>query len=205
MNKIDKKGAVITILLVIFQPICYFFAKIVQGNPTLIGNNIDTQIPFIIIFIIPYVLWYLLLFIIPYYLYVKDKETFKKYTISYILCILISIIIFIIYPTTVNRPEIIGTDILSIITKIVFFCDTPQVNCFPSIHCEISMLFILYILNCNNTKKDIKLLTIIISILIMLSTLFIKQHVFIDLIGGTLLAIITYLITKIISKKISTN
>ena len=51
----------------------------------------------------------------------------------------------------------------------------------------------------------LKIFTLIISILIMIATLFIKQHVFIDLISGDALAIVSYIIVskfKKINKKV---
>ena len=136
-----------------------------------------------------------MIFIIPYYLYCKDKDKFIKYTMAYILCSMIGNIVFISYPSTVARPTVTGTDIFSLIAKFIYWIDTPT-NCFPSLHCAISMLFILYICESKNTNTITKISVCIISILIMLSTLFTKQHVVVDFISGDILALIVYLIVK---------
>ena len=151
-------------------------------------------------FIIPYCVWYLLIFLIPYYLYKKDKNIFIKYIISYVFCTVIANIIFIIYPTYVNRPIVNGTNILELITRIVFWIDTPAQNCFPSLHCAVSMLFILYMFECKKCPLYLKILTLIISILIMIATLCTKQHVFIDLVSGDVLAIVSYIIVNNLKK-----
>lgn len=195
LEKIEIKPIITTISLVCIQSILYFISKLLQGDLNLVGNVIDTKIPFVPAFFIPYCIWYLMIFIIPYYLYCKDKDKYIKYTMAYILCSMIGNIVFISYPSTVARPTVTGTDIFSLIAKFIYWIDTPT-NCFPSLHCAISMLFILYICESKNTNIITKISVCIISILIMLSTLFTKQHVVVDFISGDILALIVYLIVK---------
>ena len=194
-EKIELKPIITTICLVCIQSILYFVSKLLQGNLNLIGNTIDAKIPFLPAFFIPYCIWYLMIFLIPYYLYCKDKDKFVKYVISYVLCSMIGNIVFISYPSTVARPTVTGTDIFSLIAKFIYWIDTPT-NCFPSLHCAISMLFILYVCEDKNTNIITKISVCVISILIMFSTLFTKQHVVADFISGDILALIVYLIVK---------
>ncbi len=194
MKEVKIKPLLITLLTIIIQSICYGAAKLLQGNPTLIGNMIDTKIPFIIYFIIPYTLWYFLIFIIPYIFYIKNKQTFIKYTLSFLIMSLISNIIFIVFPTTIARPVIENKGFFNIITNIVYGIDNPATNCFPSLHCATSFIWILYSITMKELKKYQKILIIIMSLLIIVGTLFIKQHVFIDAIGGIVLSIIVFLI-----------
>ena len=201
MKKIEIKPVITTVLLITFQSLMYLISRLFESHHHLIGNTIDTKIPFNIWFMIPYCLWYILIFIVPYFLYKKDKDNFIRYIYSYMICTLIANIIFIVYPTTVARPEITGKGILEFITSFIFKIDNPPMNCFPSLHCAMSMLFILFILEIKNVKKNVKITITLISILIMISTLYTKQHVFIDLISGVILAIITYIIVKIFYKE----
>lgn len=197
MKKLELKPIIISIILVLSQSILYAISKSINLVDTItIGNYIDTLIPFKIYFIIPYCLWYLLIFVMPYYYYRKDKDILVKYVISYLLISLVANIIFILCKTTVIRPEITGNGILQTMTRIVFDIDTPAVNCFPSLHCAISFLWIIYTFNTKNTNKYFKVIITIISILIILSTLFIKQHVFIDMLGGISLTILITIIVK---------
>ena len=85
-------------------------------------------------------------------------------------------------------------------TRIVFWVDTPAQNCFPSLHCAVSMLFILYMFECKKCPLYLKILTLIISILIMIATLCTKQHVFIDLLSGDILAIVSYIMVNNLKK-----
>ncbi len=201
MKKIEFKPIVTTILLILFQTLCYFISKFFQADPYLIGNLIDDKIPFSVWAIIPYFTWYLLIFLVPYFLFIKNKESFIKYVYAYIFTTVVANIIFIIFPTTVARPEVTVSGPITFVTKFIFDIDTPIMNCFPSLHCAMSMLFILYMFENKDINKWIKISTLIVSIIIMISTLFIKQHVFVDLVSGDILASIIYLFVRIIYKE----
>ncbi len=194
MKKIEFKPILVTIGLIAFQSFCYLITKLIEGDPHLIGNSIDLQIPFNIYAIIPYCIWYILLFIVPYVLYKKDKTLFSKYCLTYIFMTIVANIIFVIYPTTVVRPVIEGSSFIELITRFIFWIDTPILNCFPSLHCAISMLWILFITTSKNTNIYFKLFIFIISITIMASTLILKQHVFIDLVSGDIIATVIYIV-----------
>ncbi len=194
MKKIELKPIIIVICLIMFQGLCYLISKQLEGTPHLIGSLIDQKIPFSIYAIIPYCTWYFMLFIVPYIIYKKDKTKFSKYCITYILMTIVANIIFVIYPTTVNRPIVEGASIIELLTRLIFWIDTPVLNCFPSLHCAISMLWILFIFNIKESTNKEKMIITTISILIMLSTLYLKQHVFIDLVSGDIIATCIYFI-----------
>lgn len=192
-KKIELKPLLIAIGLVLFQSILFFALRPIQGQAHLIGNFIDDKIPFTKCFIIPYYIWFLLIFAIPYYLYKKDKDLLSKYIISYVVCAIVATIIFTVYPSTVARPDYLpNNNILNIMVNIIYWVDNPPINCFPSMHCAISMLFILTISNSKQTKLHNKIIIILISILIMASTLYTKQHVFIDLVSGDIIMLLIY-------------
>ena len=196
LEKIEIKPLITTVVLILIQTIMYFISKLFQGDPHLIGNFIDEAIPFNSWFILFYYLWYLLIFLVPYYLYLKDKNKFCKYIINYFFISLIANIVFLIYPSIVVRPEFETTGILTFLTNFIYWIDTPAINCFPSLHCAISMLFILTICTSKKANLKFKIFIFISSILIMFSTLFTKQHVFVDLVSGDILAFIVYLIFR---------
>ncbi len=193
MKKLELKPLLISIGLVVFQSIFYFGLRFIQGEPHIVGNYIDTQIPFINYFIIPYYIWFILIFAIPYYYYKVDKDSLVNYIISYTACIIIANIIFAVYPSTVIRPEgIPNSNIINFMVNVIYFIDNPPLNCFPSMHCAVSMLFILTISRQKDTKLIYRLIIIFISMLIMASTLFTKQHVFIDFVAGDIIMILCY-------------
>ncbi len=54
MKNIELKPILAAIILIIFQCVLFWTAKMIEGTPHLIGNAIDNKIPFNIWFIIPY-------------------------------------------------------------------------------------------------------------------------------------------------------
>lgn len=196
MKKIEKKPLLIAIGLILIQSGGYLITKLFVSNPHLIGNAIDAKIPFSIYAIIPYSTWFFLLIIVPYILYKKDKQNLSKYIVSYIMMTIIADIIFVCYPTTVARPEVTGTSLIELLVRLEFWVDTPVLNCFPSMHCAISMLWLLYMLASKETNKLEKILIPILCIAIMISTLFIKQHVFIDLVSGVIISTVVFIVVQ---------
>lgn len=194
MKKYEKyKPLLIPLVLSCIQGLSYLIVKPFQTNIHVLGSNIDNHIPFISYFVIAYCTWYLMLFLVPYLLYKKDRTMLAKYVSSLLIGILVCCITYIIYPTTVIRPEINSNNLFDQLVGFIYLIDTPAINCMPSIHCLLSMLFILSIGVSKKFNLRAKLIVSIVSILIMFSTLFIKEHAFIDLITGDLLMTIVFI------------
>lgn len=199
MNKIEFKPIFITAFFVFLQLFMYKIVGVLQRDPIILGSMLDDNIPFNVIGIIPYCLWYILLFLVPYIFYKKDKKDFALYISLYFIMNFIADIIYLVYPTTVIRPEITQSGLLYDITRIVFNIDTPIINCLPSLHCAIATLWVIMFIK-RKYPLTIKLPIILISILVIPSTLIIKQHVIIDATLGIIYAIVIYFIVKRISK-----
>ena len=182
--------------LTIFQATIYFITKLFSMDYYVLNNALDDLFPFVSEFIYLYVFWYILLFAVPYLYYKYDKEALKKYTYINFISVCICSIIFVLFPTTIIRPEINSSGITNSILNMIYSMDVPAVNCFPSIHCLICFIFIL----CNIKSKlpsIYKYLINILSVLIVLSTLLIKQHVIVDALGSLVISILVYIyVTK---------
>ena len=61
--------------------------------------------------------------------------------------------------------------------------DVPT-NCFPSMHCLLAYIVFRQSFYCDNVKPWMKALAGVITVLVCLSTVFVKQHVVLDIIGG---------------------
>lgn len=175
----------------------YFFIKLFITEYNLIGSTLDNYIPFIPSFIYFYMMWYPFEIFSLYYIYKKDKNNYIKTLAVLIISLIIMYIIFIIYPTMVDRPEVNSFNSLTtLLLYIAFKSDTP-VNCFPSGHCIICFVMIFSFIKSKNITFKNKIIFIVINILIILSTLFVKQHVIYDVIGSFILTITSfYLIYK---------
>lgn len=110
----------------------------------------------------------------------------------------ICLLFFVFMPTTNVRPELEGGGLFNFGMWLVYSLDTPT-NLFPSTHCSIAWMGARLMLK--EVKWKRKWLVGIgaygFCILIFLSTLFTKQHVILDVIGGVLVAEIGLLLTHI--------
>lgn len=197
LKKINFKVIGIIVSLILFESIFYLLAKLTPFNVLVLGNNIDNQLPFISEFIYFYIYWYLLLFLIPYVVYLKNENLFYKYISIFIFCVIISTIIFFLLPTTLERPEIIVNDLDTFILNLIYSMDNPALNCFPSMHCAICFLFIYISYFLEDLKWYYKTFFVVSSILVIVSTLLIKQHVIIDVIGAFILCFLSIIFTQI--------
>lgn len=191
-----NKSIIYVIILVLTQCLSYFLSKISPLKPVLLSSSLDDKIPFIPIFVLFYVFWYLLLVFVPMMLYKKDNEKFKIYFVSVLICLFLSALTFIFYPTMINRPSFKVTNLSTFILNIVYFFDTPAVNCMPSVHCLICFMFLYVSFRNKNIKFSLRLLLEIMSIIVILSTLFIKQHVLIDVFTAFILSFVVYMLVK---------
>lgn len=203
MKKLKDKPLILITSSIIIQLILYSIVKIFGNNPSILNNNIDEAIPFCVYGIIPYILWYLLLFIIPLMIYHKNKRVFYKYIFGYLLLVLLADLTYAVIPTIFIRDVTVDNSFLSSILNIIYTIDTPPLNCFPSLHCGVSMLFILYSFKLKNLKIQNKILISIISILIMISTVLIKQHSYLDIFSGIIYASISFCIIELLYNKVT--
>lgn len=157
-------------------------------------SKIDNKIPFIKEFVPAYYFWFVYMALGLIYLGRKSIKDFYKMEIFLSLGMIISFIIFIIYPNEqFPRPDVTGKDIFSFLVNFIYSHDGTN-NVFPSIHVCNAIGVHLCLINYDKIKDRAKLLSFTAMILICASTLFIKQHSIIDVIGGAILSGIIYLI-----------
>lgn len=201
-NKVVK-ASLISITLILLQTIIFFLTKWSVNSIHLINNSsIDSFIPFSPYFIYFYVSWYILLFLIPFIAYFKNKKVLNEYIIlSITTCILVGLT-YIIYPTTIIRANFSINNISSYLVNLMYKIDTPVRNCFPSAHCIYSFIFIICLFKIKNINKIFRYFLIFISIMIIPTTLLIKQHVFIDVVGAIIYIVFIIIISKLLIKHI---
>ncbi|MEH7548923.1 phosphatase PAP2 family protein [Neobacillus vireti] len=150
-------------------------------------TSLDKAIPVVKLFVVPYVAWVGYLTITLTYFCFKDSTLAFKTILVFDLGLLVCFIIYYFYQTVGPvRPEITGEDFLSRILQYVYKIDQPY-NCFPSIHVMSSYLMIRAIRNSSLSKRWIKWSIVCFSTSIILATLFIKQHVIMDVVAAIVL------------------
>jgi membrane-associated phospholipid phosphatase len=198
---IKKYCHLLFILSIAGQGLIYtLIAAHFSQNSVSIGSWIDDRIPYVSWFVIFYAAWMIVLYAAFIYMGLTDRSLYLRTIIVYNVAVTVSNIIFILFPTHMPRPEISGNDIFTRLVQFIYSNDKP-VNCFPSIHCLTSYLLLV---SMNRHKLFSVSLRIVFSVLlwsIIASTVFIKQHAFIDVIGGVALAELTYRIVYYILSK----
>lgn len=185
-------------LLLLFIPytLGYYLTGHLLEPVAYIHCRLDDLIPYMEIFIVPYVLWYVYVGGVMFWLMVKDKTEFQKYCVFLFTGLFICIFIFILWPTGVDfRPEPSGTGLFGKLVQIIFTIDNPTNVC-PSIHVYASLVALVTVIKSSVIKKNF-ILTLgawILTISICLSTVFLKQHSVIDGLCGGLLCLAVYLI-----------
>ncbi len=204
-----KKYKDYIILLIItmgLQSVIYDLVKAFEVNFYVMETMVE--LPFIKQFVYFYDIWYPFIILNTFLVYKYNKKDFKNLILVMLLTGFVAQITFIVYPTMVLRPEITVNSLADWIVSITYKLDTPAVNCLPSMHCVYCFATSFFILRSKNLKPKYRALIVTISMLIVLSTMFIRQHVIEDallaLLYTTLVTIIV-LVNKGLVEKINTK
>lgn len=186
--------------VLIYMPWFVWLEAHVTTEFNLIHVPLDDKIPFCEYFIIPYFLWFLFVPAVMIYLFFYSRKEFYEASAFLFIGMTAFLILCTIWPNGLNlRQDISYKDnFCSNLVKMLYKTDT-STNVFPSIHVFNTLGCLIALLKSKGMKGHtvIKLLSTILSILIVLSTMFLKQHSVIDVIGGFGLALIMYLIVYV--------
>lgn len=139
---------------------------------------IDDKIPLIPVFIIPYIGYFI--YIITTIVLLWNSSVINTFFITYIISYIIAGFFWYFIPNGVKRPVIKGKDIFSKLIALIYKYDD-DTNGFPSAHIFATLIcsyFLLLVF-----PQQIILITTI-TLLISSSTVFVKQHYVLDLVGG---------------------
>ena len=149
--------------------------------------SIDNAIPFISAFSMIYVLAYVQ-WIVGYILIARDSRELCCRVISgELISKLICMVLFLLVPTTMARAEIVSDGLFDRIVGSIYRLDAAD-NFFPSIHCLESWVCFRGAMQMKKTGPWYRYVTLLFSLLVFASTVLIKQHAAVDIIGGILTA-----------------
>lgn len=184
------------ILFLLYVPVYMHFFVWLESRTNLhfteIHCFIDDIIPFCEVFIIPYLLWFIYVILIIFYLFIQTDHLEDFYRCFFTLMLGMTTCLFIYYifpnmqqmrPTEFEHPNIF-TDTIGFI-----YAKDTDTNVFPSIHVFNSVAVHTGFATSHGFRKKTgcKRASLILCILICLSTMFLKQHSFLDVAGGLLL------------------
>jgi membrane-associated phospholipid phosphatase len=190
----EHKQCWVLLYFLIYFPWFLYLEKTVTTDYHIIHCSLDDKIPFCEYFIIPYLSWFLFLAVTILWFLVKESKT-DFYRLTGILFggMTICLAICTIFPNGLSlRQEMDASkNVFSWLTSMIYSVDT-STNVFPSIHVYTTLVTQYAIMRSQLAKKVrwIPRATGILSILIILSTLFLKQHSVVDVTGGILLGLL---------------
>lgn len=179
----------------IYVPWFYYLEQRRDIRHFIIHSPIDNYIPFVEYFIIPYLLWFAFIAVTAVYFFFTSRTDFYRFTAFICTGMTIFLIICTVFPNGLNlRPDTFARDNLFVdLVKDLYRADTPT-NVLPSIHVFNSVGAAVAIAHSKSLKKHRKIQygAYALTVLIILSTMFLKQHSVTDVIAAFAMACIIY-------------
>lgn len=191
------KVIIVQIILLAFQIVMYFGCEKFQHNMHDVKRPIDDKIPFLPFTALPYSLWFPLIALFPLAVCFADFGYYWIYMSVMFLEIVISVICYMIYPTTFERPVPPDT-FFGNAMKIIYKGSYRGLNCAPSLHCSSCYLIMYVAILCPNLPLVIKLVAVIVAVMIVISTMTTKQHTVIDVVSAFVLFVVCLLLGKLV-------
>ena len=194
-----KHGLIILAYAIVYLTLFgYLEQKPVHGFHV-IDTVFDSHIPFCEYFIVPYLLWFPYQVVtVLYFIFInKNKKEYYQLILNMMMGMTIFLIVSYIYPNVLHlRPsEFPRENVFTDMVRWLYRTDTPT-NVLPSIHVFNSLAVHMSLTNCEALRdhKSVRYGSLVLTLLIILSTMFLKQHSVIDVCCGATLALFGYLI-----------
>lgn len=147
---------------------------------------LDSRIPFVPQFIIPYYMWHAYVSLPMVWLFFKAPEDYVRGMTFYAIALFCACAIYTIAPNGQRlRPHILGDGFFERWVAFTYSADSPN-NVAPSLHVLDSIAIHAALVHCEKFRKH-RVLVIISTVLCVacsISTVFVKQHSVIDVFMG---------------------
>lgn len=189
LGVVPKYGVIPLLSCFMFNCIVYFGVNILTSSWKHYDftTDFDRAVPlipeFVSIYLICYIFW-----VVNYILIARqEKEYCMRFVVAELLSRVICALFFILIPTTNVRPELTQGGFWVWLLGLIYQIDAPT-NLFPSIHCLVSWFCYIGIRGQKGIPKWYQVFSCIFAVLVFVSTQVTKQHYFIDIIGGVVVA-----------------
>lgn len=184
----------------IYLPWFYYLEKHVTTQYYVIHSSIDDKIPFIEFFIVPYLLWFVFIAAVVLYFFFTDTAGFYRLCALLITGMTLFLIISTFFPNGLAlRPTTFERDNIFVdMVKLLYQADTPT-NVLPSIHVYNTICVCIAIAYSPAFKKHrfITACSYVLAALIILATMFLKQHSVVDVMAAFVIAYTMYLLVYV--------
>lgn len=189
------KHAWVLLYIFIYMPWFLYLEKHVTTDYHVVQTRLDEYIPFVEYFIVPYLLWFVFIAAAVLYFFFTDVPGYYKLTKFMFTGMTIFLIVSAIFPNGQDlRPVVFERDNIFVdMVRMLYRADT-STNVFPSLHVFNSLSVCVAVYESSELKKHryISCGAYVLAALIILATMFLKQHSILDVIGAFLMAYVLY-------------
>ena len=163
----------------------------------LLASRFDHLIPFCELFVVPYIMWffYITFGVLFFGIVEKDRDQCYQLSPNLMIGMALFLLISLIWPNGHTlRPAVLPRDNVFTRLVIMIYSSDTSTNVFPSIHVFNTIAMHTAVRHSTTLKKHPWAVRIsgIIAVSIVLSTMFIKQHTVIDVVGAMGLNLVTW-------------
>jgi membrane-associated phospholipid phosphatase len=179
-------GATITLALGVIAIVTSLFYDDLNHGPyrLFLRSPLDDAIPVIAFFVVPYVSLRPVIYGSAALLLLFRAGVYRSAAVSMTLTLLASFAFYAFLQSYIDRPVLTGTDVFSQLIRDVYAGDQPY-NDFPSLHASLSTIFAIHWWR---VDRRVGRGVAVWVALIVVSTVFVKQHYVADMVAGVLLA-----------------
>ncbi len=170
------------VVLLLAQLTVFYATRPFLSGRTLhvLTTPLDDKIPFVpewvTIYFLSYVSWIVTLF----WAISESKQHGYRITCSYFIVATLSAVAFLVYPGTIQRPDVTEPGFFNDWMRFLYTVDSPTNLC-PSMHVIISYYCWRATMGCKRIPKWYQWFNLAFLILVCFSILFVKQHAIIDI------------------------
>ena len=163
-----------------------------------LSSELDTYIPFIVEFIIPYLSWFLFQAVWVIFVFFVDRKTYEQLTTMLMIGMTVFLVVSTFLPTKISlRPYYIESrGICAFLVRRLWAVDTPT-NVWPSIHVFNTTALMMTLFTSQHPllrKNAVRIPVVFWCGMIVLSTMFLKQHSVGDVLAALALNGIAYVL-----------
>ncbi len=151
-------------------------------------SPIDKEIPFIPIFVIPYYFYLLYAPLSLLIIWLLVEQLFKQILIAFIIANLTAAFVWYLFPNGIRRPKVKRRGFMISLVKDLYSADRYDTNAFPSNHVYGAIICSYYL---SLGFPSVAWLFSLVGLSIVVSTILVKQHHVIDLVGGIFWALVS--------------
>ena len=187
----------LAIFLIFYLSVFVYVENRPDHHMHLLASQFDHLIPFCEIFVIPYIIWffYITFGVLFFGIVERDSDQYYQLSTNLMIGMALFLLISLVWPNGHTlRPAVLPRDNVFTRLVVMIYSSDTSTNVFPSIHVFNTIAMHTAVSHSTTLKKHPWAVRFsgIIAVSIVLSTMFIKQHTVIDVVGAMGLNLVTW-------------